>query len=506
MLDCSYEYDAPHASSLVQSLRAFGYDIKTAAADLIDNSLTAGAERIWIVFEWNDGRPWIAIEDDGSGMSEQELVEAMRPGSRNPEDERESSDLGRFGLGLKTASFSQCRKFTVGSRREDGSLNERCWDLDVISKMNDWILLKKGSETSSQVIQEFFCQVDHGTAVVWENLDRIIPEEHIEDEDYQQAFIRYAEEVKFHVAAVFSDFMLGFPGRRRVRIFINGNQIEPWDPFMTGQHPGGEQQPKEDFFINGHEVTVCPYILPHRSKLSADDYEKYAGEKGWTAQQGFYLFRNHRMIVSGNWLLPGMQKKEQYKLARIRIDIDNGQDKEWSIDVKKSMAVPPVSKQEELRRIAIATQRLSAQVFRHRGKKITRTSRQDKTYFWHQRIRDGKIGYEINRNHPFVKKLLNSEMKPEIQQLLRMLEETIPVPAIISDYSENADQMLTPFEGTAIADLQKAMEAVYETVTAGGMSQEEAIAYIASTEPFMYKPDMVELFKEEKENSHEQSV
>lgn len=102
--------------------------------------------------------------------------------------------------------------------------------------------------------------------------------------------------------------------------------------------------------------------------------------------------------------------------------------------------------------------------------------------------------------------MINSEMKQEVQQLLRMLEETIPVPAIISDYSENTDQMLTPFEGTAIADLHSAMEAVYETVTAGGMSQDEAIAYIASTEPFMYKPDMVELFKEEKENSHEQSV
>lgn len=142
----------------------------------------------------------------------------------------------------------------------------------------------------------------------------------------------------------------------------------------------------------------------------------------------------------------GNAEKEQYKLARIRIDIDNGQDKEWGIDVKKSIAVPPVSKQDELRRIAIATQRLSAQVFRHRGKKITRTSRNDKTYFWHQRIRDGKIGYEINRNHPFVKRLINSEMKQEVQQLLRMLEETIPVPAIISDYSENTDQMLTPLK------------------------------------------------------------
>ena len=105
MLDCDYEHDAPYASSLVQSLRAFGYDIKTAVADLIDNSLTAGAEKIWIVFDWNDGKPWIAVEDDGCGMSEQELVEAMRPGSKNPEDDRESNDLGRFGLGLKTASF-----------------------------------------------------------------------------------------------------------------------------------------------------------------------------------------------------------------------------------------------------------------------------------------------------------------------------------------------------------------------------------------------------------------
>lgn len=502
MIDCDYEKDAPHAAALIQSMRAFGYDIKTAVADLIDNSLTAGADKVWVRFDWNDGHPWISIADNGNGMTEDELVEAMRPGSKNPLEERENDDLGRFGLGLKTASFSQCRKFTVGTKTGEETVHKRRWDLDILSKMNDWILLKDGSDTANRVVNEFFDSHNHGTIVVWEDLDRIIPDEHIQDESYQEAFLRYGSEVESHIAEVFSDFMFGLPGKHKVQMFINDNLIEPWDPFMTDCHPSGEQQPQEIFFIHGHEVTVRPYVLPHRSKITAADYEKYAGVRGWTAQQGFYIYRNHRMIVSGSWLLPGMQKKEQYKLARIRIDIDNGQDKEWSIDVKKSTAVPPVSKQAELKRIAIATQRLSSQVFRHRGKKLARSSKTSQTFLWSQRIKDKKIGYAINRSHPFIQQLLKSDVKKEVEQLLKMLEETIPVPAIISDYSEHADKMMQPLDGMDDSDLKKAMEELYQIYVDGGMTSEEAIQGIASIEPFIYKPEIVETFKEEKEKEN----
>ena len=116
MIDEAFEFADPNAASLMQSLRAFGYDVSTAVADLIDNSITAEASAISICFEWNDGEPWISIADDGYGMTENELSEAMKTGSKNPLDERAPNDLGRFGLGLKTASFSQCKRLTVASK------------------------------------------------------------------------------------------------------------------------------------------------------------------------------------------------------------------------------------------------------------------------------------------------------------------------------------------------------------------------------------------------------
>ena len=108
-LSAAAEEAAPIPSALVNSLRAFGYALDTAVADLIDNSITAHARRIDIRFDWNSGAPRISLTDDGDGMPEIELVAALRLGAINPAELRAADDLGRFGLGLKTASFSQAR-------------------------------------------------------------------------------------------------------------------------------------------------------------------------------------------------------------------------------------------------------------------------------------------------------------------------------------------------------------------------------------------------------------
>ena len=114
-----YEYAIPRADATIQSYRAIGYDLPTAIADIIDNSLSAGAVNVWLMFEWDGDNSWITVRDDGCGMDEVELVNAMRPGSCSPLDERSERDLGRFGLGLKTAAFSQAKRLIVRSRRTD---------------------------------------------------------------------------------------------------------------------------------------------------------------------------------------------------------------------------------------------------------------------------------------------------------------------------------------------------------------------------------------------------
>jgi len=129
----------PSAPDLLESMRAIGYSFEAALADLIDNSIAAGARNVNIRFSANNA-PYIAVIDDGAGMSPQDLTDAMRHGSRNPGIRRDALDLGRFGLGLKTASLSQCRTLTVVSLR-DGVVSARRWDLDYIARRRDWWLL-----------------------------------------------------------------------------------------------------------------------------------------------------------------------------------------------------------------------------------------------------------------------------------------------------------------------------------------------------------------------------
>ena len=269
-------------------------------------------------------------------------------------------------------------------------------------------------------------------------------------------------------------------GSKKVDFFLNDSPIQLWDPFMT-ENSFTTRMPSEMLYVNGFEVGIKPYILPHQSKLTPEEFSRSAGIHGWNAQQGFYIYRNNRLIVSGDWLIPGMEKLEQYRLARIRIDIGNETDNEWKIDVKKSTAIPPISIQKEIKRIAIAAQRESAKIYRHRGKKLARTGKKEQFYVWRQNIRNGKLGYEINRNHPIIQNLLDSSFRSKIKKMLDLIEETIPVPMIISDYSEKSSDML---------------KELYDMYISFGCTPNEAVRNIASTEPYIYAPEKIELFCE----------
>lgn len=497
--DLDYELALPNPASLIQSLRAFGYDISTAIADLIDNSITANSSRIDVVFDWNDAKPWIAIVDDGCGMCEEELLEAMRLGSQSPLDIRDDNDLGRFGLGLKTASLSQCRRLTVATKFGE-EVSVRVWDLDVVTEENEWVLLKRGSETVDALIRDKFQTLDHGTIVLWEKIDRIFDAENFENEDCQDAFLSEIRSVKTHIAQTFSDFMIGADG---IAISVNGILVEPWDPFML-HSKFTTRLPSETLWGNGSSITVHTYILPHPNKLTPSEFKIYAGPRGWVDQQGFYIYRNKRLIISGEWLFEEIQKKEQYKLARVRVDIGNDVDTEWKIDVKKSVAVPPISLQKELLRIGQAAQRESSRIFKHRGKRLARSVKVEKKFVWHQFVRNGKIGYSINRDHPLVKQALDLDTTGSINSLLELIEETIPVPTIISDYSEKSEQMLSPYEGKNVEAFEESLDRLYAMyINVLGMQPVEAIRQIAGTEPFIYAPELVALYCERKGISYE---
>lgn len=370
-----YELAIPRPDALVESLRSMGYSLSTAIADIVDNSIAASAKTVWIDFHWSGPRSSVAIRDDGKGMSDHELFEAMRPGTQSPLETRSPTDLGRFGLGLKTASFSQCRSLTVVSKQSHGPTSTWRWDLDYVELHQEWRLLRgieKGAENFCRAIDV----MAHGTLVLWRNLDRVIDRRPANDSTAQEWFHHLISEVREHLSMTFHRYLSGeseiLDGP--LRIFVNGKEsqhaLTPWDPFLK-QHPATYRSPIEVIAEEVGGVRVQGFVLPHRDRMTELEYQEGGGPRGWVAQQGFYVYRNDRILVAGDWLRLGrtrlFQKDEHHRLARLSIDIANRQDFEWSLDVKKSTARPPSMVRERLGDLAEVIRKRAREVFFHRG-------------------------------------------------------------------------------------------------------------------------------------------
>jgi hypothetical protein len=430
----------PEASSMIETFRAIGYSVETAIADIIDNSITAVAENIWIDYDWKGSKTSLSVLDDGRGMNNEELIQAMRPGSKNPLDVRDEKDLGRFGLGLKTASFSQTRKFTVLSKAHDNKPVFWSWDLDFVDQVKAWKLIRFIPNESHWL--EKIDTLDHGTCVVWWDLDRLTKDTIEDSEEAKGKFLKIMESVKSHLSMVFHRYM-----DDGIKIFFRGRLIEPWDPFMIGTDG---IQTKPETKLEGGKIKIKGFVLPHRSKLSAEQYNSGKGPKdSWTAHQGFYVYRNRRLLVAGDWL--GLFKREvHYDLCRIQIDLPNSFDDNWQIDIKKSIARPPAIYREQILALAKEVRNQAVEVYRYKGKVLKRKLASDEYFpFWEERARHGKRFYKINRRHPLLNELLSKsgDLKKDIEKVIQFIEETIPVPLITLQESENEKPYGQPFEG-----------------------------------------------------------
>ena len=492
----SHDYDIanPGATELFESLRAFGYDLPTALADVIDNSISAGARNVWIELKWAGRGSRILIRDDGRGMTESRLVEAMRPGSASPLDDRDPEDLGRFGLGLKTASISQCRCLTVLTRAPGSDGAVRRWDLDYIASTGtgEWRLLKGDALISAEDRALLDGQAS-GTVLFWDRLDALVGDVEPEDETGQRHFRERAEAVRDHLAMVFHRFL---KGRGAIRLHLNGRRVEPWDPFMEDSD-AIEPLPEEDLGRAGDQVQVKAFILPHHSRISADEHAAAAGPRGWNEHQGFYIYRNRRLLVAGDWLGLGMQKEEHFKLARIRIDLPASADLPWQIDVKKCRARPPAAMRNDLLRIARTARSRASSIYRHRGKVIQRTLGDGRVFLWKHLTKHGRTFYKINREHPLVEKVLSTvTAKGPVRALLSLVEQTIPAPLIVVNNAEAPDSLAQPFEDSP-AELRRAMAEVFSALVEGGAARSEAARALLAMEPFNGFPDLVAAFLEE---------
>ena len=480
----------PEASSMIETFRAIGYSIETAIADIIDNSITAQSKNIWIDYNWKGSNTSLSILDDGIGMNNDQLIQAMRPGSKNPLDERESMDLGRFGLGLKTASFSQSRKFTVFSKAINLKPTYWSWDLDYVNKVQSWNLIRYIPNEDEWI--ERIDSLESGTCVIWWDLDRLTKDSSEDSEEAKGKFLGTMESVKSHLSMVFHRYI-----DEGLKIYFRGRLISSWDPFMIGVEG---LQTKPETRLEGGLVKIKGFVLPHRSKLTAEQYNYGKGPKqSWTVHQGFFVYRNKRLLVSGDWL--GLFKREvHYDLCRIQIDLPNNFDNDWQIDIKKSIARPPSIYREQIMALAKEVRNQAVEVYRHKGKVIKRKLALDEYFpFWEERARHGKRFYKINRSHPLISELFSKsgELKKDIEKVVQFIEETIPVPLITLQESEDDKPHGLPFEGMDHSSIKDTMQNLVYAFMTSGMSIEKAKARVLNTEPFNFYPEYIEFIGNE---------
>jgi hypothetical protein len=482
-----YEDAPPDPRATIQALRALGYSTSSALADLIDNSVAALACKIDVRMHWaGSDDSWIAVVDDGEGMSEDSLRNAMRIGSWDPLEARAVNDLGRFGMGLKTASFSQSTELTVLTRRTAGGPEHvRTWDLEHVRQVGRWQLRRSAPPEAATVLRELDHRNRPGTIVLWRALDGVIePGTSTSDDGARRAFTQLIASVEAHLAMTFSR-LIG--GRRGLVLQLNGRRIEPWDPFLA-DHPATQALPVERLSYRGERINVSAYVLPHRTKLSEQEYSRAAGPTGWNAQQGFYVYRAGRLITAGDWLnLPRLRRDDAGNLARIALEVPPALDHAWKLDITKSRVEPPAAIRDDLARIARATRTRAISAFRQRGGVVGGSKSRAQVTLWQQRRRAGQAVFKLNRRHPLIADLLaSSERRADLSALLLMIEETIPVPLLPGTIADRS-----PFDGSPPSEVLEAAEHLYDRLLESGMNRRDASATVMTCEPFCLWPDLI---------------
>ncbi|MEI7474809.1 MAG: ATP-binding protein [bacterium] len=427
----------PKASSILGSLRSIGYDLKTALADIIDNSISAGAKKIEIVNNdisgLNPKLEWLAIVDDGEGMTLPKMVEAFILGGDGIESLREDSDLGRFGLGLKTASFSQCRKLTVISKTKKTKIKSLVFDLNfIISNKNKWEAYTLNDpdlalvKIKSRLFNQGIFEQDSWTLVLWENIDKKIIQGN-------KIFYEELEKVREHISLIFHKYEKG------LEIRLNNTKIIFWDPYATAISSA-----KKNYRFNseGESFHLKTHLLKHNSEFNnQNEYNDQSRIGSFNKNQGFFIYRKNRLIYHGGWL--GLYPNEHnYILARVEINLSNSftSDSEWNVNISKSLIDIPSFALNDIIQECDGVRSSANDVFRFHGgikKNVIRTKKKvnEINSIWNFESKGDKDGlkdyYEINKEHPIIKSfsngLSNKEVKKQFNQLLKYIENYLPI-------------------------------------------------------------------------------
>lgn len=478
----------PFAPSLIESMRSLGYSFESAIADIVDNSISANADKIDIKVSL-ENKPYIIIFDNGCGMNKIELEEAMRYGSKNPLEKRATTDLGRFGLGLKSASLSQCRRLVVVSKKE-GELSCYSWDLDHIIESNSWSMIgytNKELNTFPEI--EMFNNVETGTYVLLDQFDRI--EE--ATNNLHKTLTNKIDSMINHLALVFHRFL-----ERKVEIYVNNKKIDGRDPFLSN-HKATQIKRSQNVNVNGVNIVVKPYILPHLNKLTLKDIEKVGSKENLRNEQGFYIYRNERLIIWGTWFR--LERKDELsKLARVMVDIPSDLDYMWNIDIKKSSANLPDIIKRSLYNCVIEAVGGSESVHTYRGRKTQST---DINHIWERiEVRDNCYEYRVNRDIPQLKILeesLDLTQLKYLNEIITQLEEKFPINNLYVDIAKGKVVEQPEENEEKIEKLYLQVTEQLEYAKERGMDYKIMAKAFISTEPYCNFNEIISKIKGEYE-------
>lgn len=485
----------PTADVLMVSMRAMGYSFESAVADIIDNSISAHANEIKLKFPIDPSDCFVGICDNGEGMTAEELFDAMKYGSESKREGRSEDDLGRFGLGLKAASLSQCRKLIVASKK-NGSIAAYIWDLDVIEEKRDWYIIECSEEQIEQIrFIDYLMEHDSGTIVIWENFDLI---EKASGNVYAELSNKMSETSEY-LSLIFHRF-LNRPEKSAVKIYINHHQLQGVDPFLENHNKTNIRREIKitipDSNGDEHIVSVQPYILPFQKDLSDEDKKRSGGIENYRSKQGFYIYRNERLIVWGTWF--NRHRDELTKYARIRVDIPNSLDDIWGIDIKKQSATIPPSIKKRLTKAVDEAMDISVQKQTYRGR--VAKPEEERDYIWDRfSQREGLFTYKINRESrimDMIKAKLSDDAIPYLEMLLEEIENNVPYQQIYIDKSQNTIDEEVDDERKADIE-SKARIMIKFATTAGATDINGVIDRLFLSEPFVNFPEIKEKLKKE---------
>lgn len=480
------EEDVPPEPQLMESMRAVGYTLEAAIADLIDNSITAGAGRVDIHFA-SEPDDYVAILDDGRGMTADEARQGMRLAGKSPTSERSPHDLGRFGLGLKTASLSQCRDLVLVSKK-DGETCSFQWNLDHLERTGTWSLIRLAEDEIKELPHsDQLDALSSGTLVLWRDLDQLRAQVGEGGTELDHAMAA----VKEHLALVFHRFLAGDHGDD-FTIAINYDELEEIDPFLTS-HRSTLKAPAESFEVEGQRIDVQAFTLPLITKLTSADRKRALVAGRIRDSQGFYIYRAMRLVIWGTWfrILP---KDDLAKLARVRVDVPNTLDHLWALDIKKAAALPPPEVKTRLKRVADRIIKPSRNVHLYRGRPEPQTDPVTRT--WQLIEERGHFRYDVNRDHPLLatfEATLDAQGQRTLGEVLTLLESTYPAEDLFNRLGQDEVRATNPPDQSWILD--RAVE-IWEVWRHMDSDAERFIASMSSTEPFNQAVDSAALLRE----------